>query len=107
MRMRIAIFLVLAVSTHVYAQGGGTALDAALPDNADGILQSIENANVTQAGKELVVLPKDARTPIEMVFTSCQGLGVQYEANRELWILPLDAASKDHSWNLVLHGGSL
>ncbi len=124
MKMRIAIFLVLAVSTHVYSQGGGTALDAALPGNADGILQSIENANVTQAGKELVVLPKDARMPIEMVFTSCQGLGVQYEANqwwvlpisatgaqidanRELWILPLDAASKDHSWNLVLHGGSL
>ena len=71
-----------------------------------------------------MVTPKDARKPVEMVFASCQGLGVQYEANqwwvlpisangaqvdanRALWILPLDAASKDHSWYLVLHGGSL
>ena len=72
----------------------------------------------------MLVTRKDARTPVEMVFTRCQGLGVQYEenqwwvlpisatgaqmnANRALWILPLDATSKDHSWHLELHGGDL
>jgi hypothetical protein len=59
-----------------------------------------------------------------MVFTHCQGLGVQYEesqwwvlptggtgtavdANRGLWILPLDATAEDHSWHLQLAGGDL
>ncbi len=88
------------------------ASDGLQPGSADGILQSIENANVTHAGEDLLVTRKDARTPVEMVFTRCQGLGVQYEenqwwvlpisatgaqmdANRALWILPLDATSKD------------
>jgi hypothetical protein len=120
----VAIFLSLGVQTHLHALGGEAALDGVQPDNTDGILQSIENANVIHAGADLLVTPKDARTPIEMVFTRCQGLGVQYkenqwwvlpitatsaqiDANRALWVLPLDATSKDHSWYLALHGGEL
>ncbi len=108
----------------MYALGDRVALHGAQPGNADGILQSIENANVTQVGEDLLVTRKDVRTPVEAVFTRCQGLGVQYEenqwwvlpisassaqvnANRALWILPLDATSPNHSWYLKLHDGDL
>jgi hypothetical protein len=124
MKTLIAIFLMLGVSMHVVAQGDRTALSAAQSVNAGGILKSIENGNVTRPGEELSVTPRDARTPVEIVFTGCQGLGILYEANQwwvlpisatgaqidansALWVLPLDAASKDHSWYLVVHGGSL
>src|SRR5665213_3382409 len=124
MKTLISILLLLGMSTHLYALGGRAALDGAQRVNADGILQSIENASVTQAGEDLLVTRKDARKPAELLFTPCQGLGVQYEekqwwvlpiglnnaqvsANRALWILPLDATSKNHSCHLVLHGGNL
>jgi hypothetical protein len=124
MKTLIVVFLLLGVSTRLYAQGNGHALDGTQPGNADGILRSIENANVSRVGKDLLVTRKEARTPVEIVFTHCQGLGVQYErkqwwalpisasgaqvnVNRSLWILPLDATSKDHSWHLALHGGDL
>jgi len=124
MKILIAMLLFLRVSTYVTALGSGSNLDGAQPGSTDGILQSIENANVTRTGEDLLVTRKDARTPIEMVFTRCQGLGVRYEenqwwvlpinatgaqvdANRALWILPLAATSKDHSWHLELDGGDL
>jgi len=124
MKILIAILLFLGVSTHVTALGSGSNSDGAKPGSADGILQSIENANVTRTGEDLLVTRKDARTPIEMVFTRCQGLGIRYEenqwwvlpinatgaqadANRALWILPLAATSKDHSWQIKLDGGDL
>src|SRR5580698_2769199 len=124
MKILIAILLFLGVSTHVTALGSGSNSDGAKPGSADGILQSIENANVTRTGEDLLVTRKDARTPIEMVFTRCQGLGIRYEenqwwvlpinatgaqadANRALWILPLAATWKDHSWHLELDGGDL
>jgi hypothetical protein len=124
MKILIATLLFLGVSTHVSALGGRIGIDGAQPGSADGILQSIENADVSHVGEDLLVTQKDARTPVEMVFTRCQGLGVQYEenqwwvlpisttgvqidANRALWILPLDATSKDHSWHIKLNGGNL
>jgi hypothetical protein len=124
MKIMIAILLFLQLSTDVLALRGGGGLDGSDPDSTGGILQSIENANVTRTGEELLVTRKDARTPIEMVFTHCQGLGVQYEenqwwvlpisasgaladANRALWVLPLDPNSKDNSWHLDPHGGDL
>ena len=124
MKTLIAAFLLLGASMHLHALGSGAVLDGTQPGDADGILQSIENATVTQAGEALLVTRKDARTPVEMVFTRCQGLGVQYKekqwwvlpisasgvqvsANRALWILPLGATSKDHSWRLVLQDGDL
>ena len=99
-------------------------MSGAQPGRADGILQSIENASVTEAGEDLVVKRKDVLTPVEMVFSDCQGLGVQYQqnqwwvlpistsgaqldANNALWVLPKDATSKDRSWHIVLDGGSL
>jgi hypothetical protein len=124
MKTLIAIFVLLGVSTHLHTLGGRATFDGVEPSNADGILQSIENANVTHSGEGLLVTRRDVRGPVEMVFTHCQGLGVQYEdnqswvlpisetstyvdANRALWILPVDATSKDHSWYIKLNGGSL
>lgn len=124
MKILIAILLFLGVSAHTFAQGGGAAWDEVIPESARGILQSIENATVTRSGNDLLVTRKDGGRPMEMVFTKCQGLGVQYEekqwwvlpisaagnrvdANRALWLLPLDAMSNDHSWHLVLDGGDL
>lgn len=129
MKALFAILLLLAVPAYASGPGGGTGQDRIQPDgarpgNAYGILQSIENAAVTHTGNDLVVTRKDARAPVEMVFAQCQGLGVQFEekqwwvlpistagaqvdANRALWVLPVDATSKDRSWHLVLHDGNL
>lgn len=124
MKILIAILLFLGLSMGLSAQGGKVGIDGAQLDGADGILRSIENANVTSTGEDLLVTQKDAGTPVVMAFTHCQGLGVQYkenqwwvlpisttdalvEANRALWILPLDATSRDHSWYLKLDGGDL
>ncbi len=124
MRILISIFLFLGVATHSFALGGKAGQALAQPDNSDGILQSIENANVTHSGENLLVTRKDSHLPLEMVFTRCQGLGVQYDhnqwwvlpinatgaqidSNRALWVLPLDAASKENSWYLELHGDGL
>src|SRR5579872_3297407 len=125
MKTGIAIFLLLGVFTNLCALGGETWFNRAQADYPDGILESIENANITQTGERLLVSRKEANTPVELVFLRCQGLGVEYqdnqwwilpvsksgmqvEANTALWVLPLDAAAKDHSWHLVLqHGGNL
>lgn len=124
MKILIAVFLLFGASAHLYAFGNGAAFGGAQLGEGDGILQSIENANVTQAGEDLLVTRKDAHTPVEITFTHCQGVGVQYEAhqwwvlpisvknaqviaNRALWILPLDATSKDHSWRIELQAGDL
>jgi hypothetical protein len=124
MKILIAIILLFGVSTQCCALSAGTAVDSGQGGNADGILRSIENARITHAGKNLLVTRKDDGAPVEMDFTGCEGLGVEYEenqwwvlpisavgaeidANRALWILPLDADSQDRAWNLTLHGGEV
>src|ERR1700755_1597133 len=124
MRILIAILLFVGMSTYVSAFEGRAGIDAPQMVAADGLLQSVENANVTAVGNDLQLTQKDAHTPIELIFTRCHGLGVQYEenqwwvlptsttgtrfdSNRALWILPVDAMSKDHSWHIKLNGGDL
>lgn len=124
MKILIAVFLLFGVSLPLCAQGSGYALNQVQPGTPDGILQSIENAEVSRAGNDLLLTRKNARAPIQIVFAHCFGLGVQYaenqwwalpisasdaqvNANRALWILPLDATSTNHSWHLVLRGGDL
>ena len=124
MKILIAIFLFLGVATHSFALGGEASQDRYQRGNADGILQSIKNATITQTGESLLVTRRDSGGQLEMVFTRCQGLGVQYDRsqwwvlpisatgaeiapNRALWVLPLDAVSKENSWYLELHGGGL
>jgi len=108
----------------VFLPLSGLRSRAAQPGLPDGILQSIENATVTAAGDDLVVTPKEPGAPVEMVFAHCQGVGVEFEQNqwwvlpisatgaqvnasRALWVLPLDAQSKDHAWHVVVDSGEL
>ncbi len=124
MALRIAVLLLFGLATNLSAPGVGATLNPAQPDHAEGILRSIENATVTQAGDDLLVTRKDPRAAVEIVFTGCQGLGVQYQenqwwvlpisasgaqvdANKALWVLPLEPTSKDHSWYIALHNGKL
>ncbi len=124
MKLLIAILLLLTTTTHSYALGNGSALAGDPSANADGILQSIENASVIKTGQDLLISPKDSGTPIQITFASCHGIGLEYggdqwwvlpirsngekvTVNRSIWILPLDAKSKDHSWHIALDGGNL
>ena len=117
MKTLAAIILLLSASALAPAQTTPS-------QPANGILQSIRNATVTHSGDDLQLTATGAQTPIEIAFTVCQGLGVQSErnqwwvlpistagehidANTALRVLPLDPASADRSWHLVLHGGSL
>ena len=123
MKIPVAALMFLAIS-HVHSLEAKAGVNRLQFGGADGILQSIEYASVSQLGDDLLVKQKDALTPVEMTFTNCQGLGIQYEekqwwvlpisatgapvdANRALWVLPLDPASRDHSWYLKLEGGDL
>ena len=118
MKRLIAVCMLLGVVAPVYGQ-----------DWAQGILRSIENAKVKRAGDTLVVMRKDASAPVTMMFRRCQAVGVTYEdgqwwvlpvsgtsgeigarqidANRALWVLPVDATSKDNAWYVKLRGGEL
>jgi hypothetical protein len=124
MKKLIAKFLFLGLSTHLLAVHIVTRQEGTSPDYADGILQSIKNATVAHSGEKLLVTRKDTRAPLEIVFSRCQGLGVQYDhgqwwvlpisasgaqvnANTGVWILPLNPSSKENSWYLELHGGAL
>ncbi len=110
------------MSGLLFAQDRRATLDSLKLGAGEGILQSIQNAGVTAAGQHLLLTRVDTRAPVRMVFTACQGLGVQREhdrwwvlpisatgalidANSAMWVLPLDAASNDRSWYIQLHGG--
>ncbi len=124
MKIWIAIFLLIGLQTQLPAQSGAAHQDETQSADAAGILRAIENANVTHCGDSVLATRKDARMPIEIVFNDSQGLGVQYdhgqwwvlpiakagahiEANRALWVLPVDASSRENSWHLELRGGVL
>jgi hypothetical protein len=121
-KARIAAFIFLGLSTCLHAQANEAISYGPQQVQPDGILQSVENASITAAGEHLLVTRKDNHAPVEMIFTNCQGIGINREdnqwwvlpisatgveihANSGLWILPVDAISKDHSWYLELHGG--
>jgi hypothetical protein len=128
------IFLVMHVAFAVPpAHAFAATTDRSQPERAmhapEGILQSIENANVSARGETLQVTRKDARMPVTMIFSASQGLGVSREhdrwwvlpigstetvasapapriaANRGLWVLPVESRSKDHSFYLELGDG--
>ncbi|HEY1576969.1 MAG TPA: hypothetical protein VGF82_07850 [Terracidiphilus sp.] len=120
-KVRFAIPLLLGLSVCATTFQGKAPAQS---PNTDGILQSIENATVTHTGKDLRLTQKNPAAPIELEFTQCQGVGLQYEqnqwwvlpisspgfqinANRALWILPLNPTSNDHAWHLVLNSGDL
>ena len=99
---------------------------AAMPTRAQlapqGILQSIHNATSQPDGDHYVVTRQAGSTPVELVFTSCQGIGMDRDrgqwwvlpiavagapiaVNTNLWALPEDPRSADHSWYMTLPAG--
>jgi hypothetical protein len=119
-----AMFLFLGVSACSLAQNYKAAPDTQSSEDLDGLLRSVQNANLSGAGEDLVVTRKDHSGPMAMVFTNCQSLGVsrednqwwilpmsandtQISTNRSLWVLPLQAKSAEHSWNIQLRDGTL
>jgi hypothetical protein len=124
MKIRIATFLLLAVSVHGFAPARAAALQQTKSVVTGGILRSINNASITHSKSQILLTPKDPNTPITLTFTHCQGLGVDYsqhqwwvlpisksgaqiQANRALWILPVDPESPYHAWRIQLHNGAL
>lgn len=124
MRLLFAFFLFLGVSFHLQALDSTVGQEGTSTAYAEGILQSIENASVARDGDQLRLTRKDAQAPLEIVFSHCQGLGLEYdrgqwwvlpisaagaqvEANTALWVLPLEATTSESSWHLELHGGAL
>ncbi|MHB1857140.1 MAG: hypothetical protein ACYCPM_06865, partial [Acidobacteriaceae bacterium] len=88
----------------------------------EGILQSIENGDIQSAGDHYLVTRKDSRLPVEMIFKSCQGVGIhrelnqwwvlpisaagsQIEVNTNLWVLPENPLSPENSWYIKLQSG--
>ena len=109
----LTILLLFTASIHLSAESA-----------RDGLLQSIHNATLTTGGDTTTLTRTDSSKPIELVFTNSQAIGVHYDqnqwwilplststtqidANRSLWILPLDAASSDHSFHLAVNNGVL
>lgn len=122
-KARFALLLCFAFPVFLPSQAGGPPAEKTKSVFPDGTLQSIENAGVRAEGDALLVTRTDAREPITMVFADSQGVGVQREqdqwwilpigaagspidANSALWVLPLDPSTKDHSWQIELHGGN-
>jgi hypothetical protein len=127
MKRLIAVLFLLVASVGLAAQIGEVKLGGQQSELEEGIFQRIENASVAAAGEAFTATPKDRRAPVEMTFMRCQGLGVDREqdqwwilpisatdavggridVNHGLWILPVDAKSKDHAWYLGLHDGKV
>ncbi len=116
MKTLIAAVIFFAVSAS-FAAGQAAG-------QTDGMLLSVANAKLTTTAEGILVKRTDPNAPIEMTFTICQGIGVsreqdqwwvlpisatnaRIEANKGLWILPVDAGSKENSWYLELKDGSV
>ena len=124
MKIPIATFLFLAVSANGFAPARAAALQQIPPAVPSGILRSVNNASLSPAKNLIRLTPKDPHTPIQLSFTHCQGLGVDYsqhqwwvlpisrthaqiQANRALWILPADPQSTQHAWRIQIRNGTL
>ncbi|WP_446742338.1 hypothetical protein [Silvibacterium acidisoli] len=116
--------LLLGMSTYSIGQTANPAPGALPPHFSGGILQKVENANVTQADNQRIeIRRKSLGAPITITFSDCQALGVQRDqdqwwvlpvsdadtqihTNAALWVLPLNANSKEHAWDLEWQRGN-
>jgi hypothetical protein len=123
-KILIAVAVFLGFSACLSAQTDKADANGAQPLAVGGILLSFQNAGFTSQGKHYAGGRKDPNIPVEMNFANCEGVGVdrehdqwwvlpisvtgaQIDANKGLWVLPADAASKDHSWYLELNSGNV
>ena len=69
MKKLIAALLFLALPSCLNAQSAKAIA-------SEGILQSIQNATLTPSGDHLLLTRQDPTAPVEILFTTCQGVGV-------------------------------
>jgi hypothetical protein len=108
MRRLIAAALFVGMASGLMAQ-------------SDGILRSVENAKVVREGQRVMVERGNAQAPVRMIFEKSVGLGItredgqwwvlplgeaggKVEANHALWVLPVDAKSREKAWYLEFDG---
>ena len=124
MKMRIAILVLLGLARSLAAFAAATTPKDLEAGGSEGILQSIENATVAQTREGFSLKRKDAHAPVVLNFTGCLFLGVQYQEkqwwvlpisvngaqadlNTALWVLPLEATSKENAWHIEPQDGRL
>lgn len=124
MKILIAILLFLGISSHACSSPRVPQQSPVNPGFSEGILQSVENAKLTREGQNLRLTQTDPHTPVQILFAKSQAVGIRYEnnqwwvlpinrepatinANRALWVLPLDPVSSDHAWHIEIQGGDL
>lgn len=121
MKVLFATLLLFALPLCV-AAAPQAASEQSLPP--EGILHSVANARVSPSAAQIQLTRQQPAVPLELDFTDCQAIGVQFEdhqwwilpisaaeatitANRALWVLPLDPASKNSSWHIEIKSGAL
>ena len=122
MKKLIVLFMLLGTAAASEAQITAPARGLQGHAQMRGILQSIENGDIQSAGGHYLVTRKDSRLPVEMIFKSCQGVGIhrelnqwwvlpisaagsQIEVNTNLWVLPENPLSPENSWYIKLQRG--
>ena len=116
------MFLWMAAPSHAQLNAASTGVPAQA--QTEGILQSVENADLQSSGDHVQVTRKDSSLPVELIFKSSLGIGIhrereqwwvlplraagsQIEVNTNLWVLPVNPQSSDHSWYIKLQSGDL
>lgn len=122
MKMLIASLMFIWMAAPSNAQVNAPSSGVPGQKQTEGILQSVENADMQSSGDHVLVTRKDSSLPVEMVFKSSVGIGIhrereqwwvlplsaagsQIEVNTNLWVLPLNPQSSDRSWYIKLQSG--
>src|SRR5665213_148601 len=80
----LLLWMVVPSKAQITASATGVQSGA----QTDGILQSIENGTIQAAGDHYLVTRKDSRSSVELIFKSCQGVGIHRELD-QWWVLPI------------------
>lgn len=121
MKVLFAALLLFALPLRISAHPQAAPEESLPPE---GILHSIANVRAAHSGETLQLSRQKTGAPLELDFTDCQAIGVQFDnnqwwilplsatgstitANRSLWVLPLDPTSKNSSWRIDLKNGEL
>ena len=87
MKTLIASLMFLWMAAPSHAQANAASTDVPAQAQTEGILQSVENADLQSSGDHVLVTRKDSSLPVEMVFKSSLGVGIHRE-REQWWVLP-------------------
>lgn len=121
MKRLISPLLFAAMALPSPAQIPAPPAVASAQAQSNGILQSVTNADLQPAGDHYLVTRRDGRQPVEINFKPSLGVGVNRErgqwwilpisaagnrisVNTNLWVLPENPLSTEHSWYIKLPG---